>query len=325
MRTLFIAGIERITIPEDLGRGDRFADRFSLTNNHDVVGGLMSDAFRTMAGGVEFMSLVRLELVVYAVEERDAFADRVDAELLITRSIAEVGMFLHRLWLIRDHAARMEFGYLEWPYGDPAQRGVRPEVMVSRNSIPLSASTAAGAHDVVEFSREELRRTRLEFPNNPSLLIDPQPATGAAPSRITRAWYFLQAARATGDLGMKVAHYCTCFETLFSTDNTELTHKLGERLALFLENTPEARWECFRSVKRAYGIRSKVVHGSGGNENLQALKETSVFCDGALRRVFSKLFASEELERVFESSNKVLDEYLTKLVFRQGTAANPGN
>src|SRR5205814_574151 len=79
--------------------------------------------------------------------------------------------------------------------------------------------------------------------------------------RLLRAQYFCQAARSEADLGVKISLYMTCLEILFSNDASELAHKLSERIACFLATDPKQRKAIFGTIKRAYNIRSKVVHG----------------------------------------------------------------
>ncbi len=51
-------------------------------------------------------------------------------------------------------------------------------------------------------------------------------------------------------------------EAVLSTGSVEISHKVGERVAILLENDAEKRLETYKVVKRLYGIRSKLVHGA---------------------------------------------------------------
>jgi len=50
-------------------------------------------------------------------------------------------------------------------------------------------------------------------------------------TRSGRAMQFVVAARRAPDLAFKVANYCSAFETLFTTESTELAHKLAGGMA----------------------------------------------------------------------------------------------
>ena len=51
-------------------------------------------------------------------------------------------------------------------------------------------------------------------------------------------------------------------EAVLSTGSDKISHKVGERVAILLENDAEKRLETYKVVKRLYGIRSKLVHGA---------------------------------------------------------------
>lgn len=309
MKTFFIAGIERVAIAEDLGRGDQFMDGFFITNNHDYVKQLLTHEFIMGVGIVEFSSLMKIGAVAYRFDEREPFADGDDLGAIVTQRLAELGSLLLRLWLIRDHAAYTEFGYLEHPHGG----GIK--AVVTRNVFLDTACKADGTKPSTTFSRSELKTARGIIGEQPTIIVSPQPSVGKAVSRLQRAWYFMQAARAHEDLGVKVANYCTCFESLFSTDPSELSHKLAERLAVFI-GTEKTRYELYGRIKKAYSLRSKVVHGSGGAD-LAALKDAGVLCDDLARQIFLKIFQSSDLEELFGSgSNEKIEEYMIRSVLR---------
>jgi len=51
-------------------------------------------------------------------------------------------------------------------------------------------------------------------------------------------------------------------ESLYIADDKELSYKLAIRAAYLLGETPERRNEIFSTIKAAYGVRSKLVHGN---------------------------------------------------------------
>lgn len=80
-------------------------------------------------------------------------------------------------------------------------------------------------------------------------------------SRYGRAYSFIKSARVTIDPAMKIAHYCSALESLFSTDNSELTYKLSERVSLFMKDMGYEPMDVFSDMKHYYSIRSAVTHG----------------------------------------------------------------
>ena len=57
--------------------------------------------------------------------------------------------------------------------------------------------------------------------------------------------------------------FAMVLEALLTTASTEVTLQIAERAAVLIEKSDSHRREVYRSVKRLYGIRSKLVHGSG--------------------------------------------------------------
>jgi hypothetical protein len=134
-------------------------------------------------------------------------------------------------------------------------------------------------------------------------------------SRIARAFHFLEAARSERNLGIKIADYCTCYETLFSTESTELSHKLAERVSNFLAHLSDEKMNIYQSIKSAYNIRSKVVHGDNlTNNQIENLVKTSENCDYHLRLILNSIVNSEKLTEIFEQKNDSLEDYFAKLV-----------
>ena len=144
------------------------------------------------------------------------------------------------------------------------------------------------------------------------------PTTGAyrGVGKLTRVEAFLSSARSANDLGVKIAHYMTCLETLFSTDTAELSHKLSERTALFLSNSPSDRMDTYRAVKSAYGVRSKIVHGDTIAPSLGArLPEISEQCDTMLRKVLNRLRGDKESLELLDGKQDTVDSHFLNLSF----------
>lgn len=311
-KILFIINIEHLQISQDLQRGEKVGDRFRLTNNSSVICGLITPVFRFSAGGLETSYLEKTGAIAYAIEEQQPFPDDDAAQAFLLRRLAEVHIFLHMLWLIKDNSVNVELAYLQHPYENS------PRSRVSRISFARANSTALGEVALTQFSREEIHEARKAFAHLSldNIILRPQSATLEI-SRLERAFYFLQAARGASDLGVKISNYCTCFEALFSTDAQELGHKLAERIACFLEAELTNRLELYRAVKKAYGIRSKVVHGVAGSPRLrEALKDAASLCDEVARKVLVRILSDSTHRNQFmtKGGEDRMEEYLLSLV-----------
>ncbi len=142
--------------------------------------------------------------------------------------------------------------------------------------------------------------------------------------RLNIAMLFMQHARSSSDLGQKIANYCSYFEALLSTASAELTHQLSERVAFLLRLEPHARLDLFKKMKRAYAVRSKVVHGDVvSRKQLPDLKEIAQNCDQTARELLLWIISNGELQVLFNNGeNDALDDFMLKRVFGvEGTSA----
>jgi hypothetical protein len=132
-----------------------------------------------------------------------------------------------------------------------------------------------------------------------------------------RAIYFLYDARSAKDLGLKIAMYCSLFESLFSTDSTEITHKIAHRIAIFLEAPAAKRCELYAKVKQAYAVRSKVLHGDALAKDGTHGKviASAVEADDVARRILCKILSSAELLKQFHSKKEALEAYFLRSSF----------
>lgn len=310
-KVLFIAGIERLQVSSDLERGEKIGESLRITNDESVIRELLTPDFHSVAGSLEASALPKSGAVLYSVDECSPFVDEQAGISFLNERLGEAQVFLQMLWFVKDNSATVEAGYLEHPY-----KGYRPRV--SRNFIPSLYSTARGEYVAVEFSREELRKARGLFQVwSPSEFLWSPHVTVEIQTRLARGFYFLQGARARPDLGLKIATYCTCLEALFSTDTQELSHKLAERIACFLETGHKERIKVFNDVKTAYGIRSKIIHGAGGSQRMrETIGNASVSLDEILRRVLLRIVATPSISAVFAQNRtgKDIEDYFLSLV-----------
>jgi len=190
--------------------------------------------------------------------------------------------------------------------------------MTTRTFLGFVFTEADMASTDRRLSADEFRETRALFQKNVV-----EPATGGRKStkvsRLERAHYFVQAARVASHVPVKIANYCTALEALFTNETSELTHKLSERVAWFIGIDTDERVDVFQRMKKAYGIRSKVVHGSTDwGKDTHVASETSQFLDSLLRTVFRRIHADPTLEDLFAGDTEPLkrkhEEYLLGLV-----------
>jgi hypothetical protein len=115
---------------------------------------------------------------------------------------------------------------------------------------------------------------------------------------------------------VKLANYCSGFEALLAVETGELTHRLGERISRVLESSAEARLTTYTTVKKAYDIRSRVVHGASLRARSEVVIESSIACDALMRRLLWHLLDQKDTPKWFleEPSEEAFREHLLRLV-----------
>lgn len=135
-------------------------------------------------------------------------------------------------------------------------------------------------------------------------------------SRLSRFVGFIEASRSESNLGIRISLYMTCLEILFTTDASELTQKLSQRVACFLSDSKAERISTFRTIKRAYLIRSTVVHGDCLKPRLEAeLSNICVEIDDILRRLFNLIMSDPQHKAIFGKNDQDLEDYFLNLTF----------
>jgi hypothetical protein len=119
----------------------------------------------------------------------------------------------------------------------------------------------------------------------------------------------------TSDL--RCALYWLGLEALFGPEGNsgELRYRISLRIAYFLSNDPNEAQPLARQLRKAYDMRSKVVHGrwNGDPEIDKVILET----EGTGRMALIKILKDPQLIQTFSAKGSGRDDYLENLVFRQ--------
>lgn len=241
-------------------------------------------------------------------------AEEADPLDLITMIFLWMSPVFRSMWMVKDNNARLGVSHMV----EVTKNGV---VRHSNNFPSEQYQKADFNSDPVLFSNTEWKKalelhhqTETHFHQCDSLEHRFLHQKGA--SRLARAFRFLRAARSSHDCAFRIAECCSCLESLFSTEITELAHRLSERVSIFIAPNPNLRREHYVALKKAYRVRSKVVHGAALSESeINELNDLSVLIDDYLRRVFQKIFNDPKLIVLFESKPDTLDEYFTNSLF----------
>lgn len=235
----------------------------------------------------------------------------------VVNFLREAQGFLMSTWLVEDNSVNCELAF-----------ALCQEFMhVHSNALALNYSTHSGVRKQVEVDEEGARALtevhRKFFQGIRQQDLPEHTAFRKTTARLDRATRFLQQARSSEDLGQKIANYCSFFEALLSTSSAELSHQLSERAAFFLSSNPPERLRLFREIKKAYGIRSKIVHGDILSPSaIASLVDIARNCDDTARALMLKITLTPELGALMnEGSTDALDAYMLDLIFGLKTVA----
>lgn len=314
--SFFVVSLFNVSIDFDLGEGIRIDDTLSITNNKEHICKLTNSVnLKREIGGLEFRAMKDSTALVYGFLSPIPPTDVSKLHRTLADAMYLTQSFADSLWHLKDNCVSFEMGFLESQYQG------RYSNVVS-NFIHGAPFDSSGKRSVAEFSHAELERAKHIYSTYRKGQYF-KSLEGLEPNkdnRLLRVSLFLKAARNTTMLPIKVSFYCTCFEALFSTDTAELSHKLSERTALFLGADGKERLEIFQNVKKAYGIRSKVLHGDKITSKLfDEAERLAPICDSYLRSVSNKIIKSESLFERFGSENGLTDDYFLRLMFIDGS------
>ena len=317
--TVFVVAIHHLKLPERLGIGFQILPGLLITNEFREIERNFDPAFFKVIGDLESQGLRKADAVAYTLGDPVHLQQsKVTGDQFVILAAQHIAVLLHCLWLIKDHSAYTELGFIQIPHGN--------QIVVHSNFLGSSITNAAGQRSTTAFSVEEMKRTTdFVVKTLPLLKYDfrmkQNPSTSTLGSqrgarRVSRAIYFTSVARGASDLGMKVVNYCTVLETLFSTDASELTHKVSQRVAVFMGGTVDEKLAIYQLVNKSYGIRSKVVHGDSiADDAIDKVESLSVELDGLVRTILTKIISSEEIAKHFDSNKEELNRTFLRASF----------
>jgi hypothetical protein len=286
----------------------------NITNDPRVRKKWLTPEFSTVAGAIEASHLQSESNLVFGEFDTDDIKDLPPNGILLV-ILSWINGLLESAWFIKEHVMTCDAAFLraETPSG----------VSWSSNFLAVRPSFANGysaKEKVIEMSIEGLKEwSKINDLVNGYLYekesLPHRFMMEKGYSRSGRALRFVAAARQALDLAFKIANYCSALETLFTTESTELAHKLSERVAFFLGERGHNRRAVFTTVKGAYGIRSKLVHGDTLKPSqIEGLPVLSSQCDVYLREILLEIFNSEILKSIFDSHNEAIEEHFSGLI-----------
>jgi hypothetical protein len=319
----FFLGLNGIKIPAITIPGLKIGDDLKLLHDGRATARMVG-SYAEQIGSLEYNYLTnKAPAIIYCNHVVSVGKSNISEWVngLIIQRLSRVQNFLMKLWLIKDNAVDPDTGWMAIQHnGEP---------IINSNRWSSSYCKADGSTSETTFSKEELSQV-ADVPLDPEDVADgkavPLGRAGSSEERITklsheslrvqRFLYFVNGARTTRDVAIKLALYCSGLEALVSTSHSELTHQVAERVAVLLHSSGGARLETFRLVKAAYGLRSRAVHGATFKDKDQRqLIEASIKLDQVCREVTFAYLQSDDFQEALEFNSDQFSDFWMKRLF----------
>ena len=308
----FIACAYDLELNNTMNRGIKVLENIRISNSSDKVSQMFHPLFKNALGSLEYNYLVSKPYFYAEGEINDEavfYDDEIGLKFLddFMKKTQLIGSFL---WLVKDNSVHTEIGYMQLE-----KKG--EDIKFRSNGRSVIFNNLKGERKSLNFNSKELKFPEIFYKHyfeQPSdskdqgfktELFDEIPVYEA--SRIERAFYLLQAARAQSYLPERISIFTSLLETLFSTSNTEVTHKLKERMAWLLGGNYEEREKIFNDMGVIYGIRSHNVHSSTVPKDANTSEKLILYTEkleNYVREVLLKVLMEEDILVLYQKNEK---------------------
>ncbi|MBI5038014.1 MAG: hypothetical protein HZC01_04930 [Candidatus Kerfeldbacteria bacterium] len=144
--------------------------------------------------------------------------------------------------------------------------------------------------------------------------------SGKEYSRLRNTIDFVEHSRWTTSITDSIINLVTALESLYTSDNIEVSNKIATRVAWFLHpliKDANKRIELVKEVKKLYTFRSFLLHGNDVSKYLEKTDEYIKTATYILRASILKILRDERNENLFtiftSKENSVIEEYFLEL------------
>lgn len=315
MTKYFFTSVNHLILPDSNKVDIEILPGLRLTNDKDIINSIVKDEFLECIGILEFNQLKKSHsLLYYKFENEDLKVFGVDNNMFILElQLKWIDDFLKNSWLLFDNCVVIDTAYL---------MSMDENKLSAADSLRLTYIHSTCENEFIDLTlnKHDLERL-IEYHNKIETYLHEKSSSSNSfmmeknYSRIGRSLIFVKQAREAKNIAYKIANYCSAFETIFSTDNSELTYKLSERVAFFLKDELSIS-DTFKKMKSAYAVRSKLTHGDVlSNSQIENIFDISKETDEILRLSLNKIIQNDDLLNIFDSKNENVEKYFEKLIF----------
>jgi hypothetical protein len=307
-----ISTIRYLNVTDNLKESFSLMPGIELITEKKTIKRILDKEFGKAAGMIEYDHYKNANHILYCDADESIFSANDDSHAALTVWLVWLEMLLTDSWLIKDNAMICESAY--------CRVITNTHAAWTSNRLESSYSLSTGhKNKSVDFSLNELKlwedrchKFQVYLHKNNSSLLNS--FVDKEFSRIGRALRFITSARKESNPAMKIAHYCSALESIFSTEKTELSHKLSERVALFLKDHSYNALDTFDKIKSFYNIRSKVTHGSSLSKQ-GGLSDLSIECDTLLRDIINITLSNQLYMDLFHKPQQPFELYFKNQLF----------
>ncbi|WP_409275861.1 hypothetical protein V1499_09945 [Neobacillus sp. SCS-31] len=322
MKYFYVSKVHGLELNRTLNKGIQVVDNLRLSTSRKRIEEKADDFFIELVGMLEYDSLL-YGPYLYAEGEYnlDGEKNREDRLELLNYFMRLSQTLPNALWTIKDNSVKTELGFL-YIYDKDKDLHLE-QASVSSNTRASYFLNSHGENVDTNFTFDEvsecLKRYTLIFDQNTAELEDMETAgiVTTKANRIERFMYFLQSARTQSFLPNRISSYCTALETLFSTDNQEISHKMSERIARIIGKDFPSREKIFKFMKTAYSVRSSNVHGDKLHKKYRSVEKQSQISselDEYVRQLYNFVTSDDEIGPIYLRDNQdELIQYFNKL------------
>lgn len=313
MKYIFIAPIHFMKIKSNLSKGVRLKDNIRISNNTEFIEQLFDTTeIYEWIGAVGYQEL-KNSTYIYALGNTEDLTKRHGEEWNYLNFcfyfLRESQFYLHDLWHVKDHSSYVRDGFI-YVYDSQS-------VELQKSSLSQVSSNKIGEIEKEIFTIEEIHQAKDLYRNSEVYDLKSSRNGGLYPilnpfgkdiSRVERAEAFVFMARGNSTLPLKLINYCTALECLFTSDNTEVSHKVAERASILFGVSKQERIHYFKVIKAAYGIRSKLTHGQAIDQKIEKIIEITQNMDDFLRKILNSN------HQIFSDSKENLESFFNDLL-----------
>lgn len=287
-----------------------------ITNSDKIKRELITEEVFDVIGRLNAIYFSEAETYIYFTfedDDYDTLFSNLDHFSSLEMLMVWIDDFLKNMWIFKDNCVMCDQAFL---IDVPIENQAKASSIV----LVYSHTLANGEHLNVTFNELEFNEIiKLHddienyFHSKNSSSLNFMLEKGF--SRLSRALIFIKQAREARNLAYKISNYCSALESILSTDDAEISHKISERCA-FLLSKKRLKIETYKKIKTAYNVRSKLTHGATlDNKTLNQLFQISFDIDDILRDLILLIIKDKNLLDIIDGDISKLAIFFNELIF----------